>query len=719
MIRPKRIQCKETRSGFKIAKIHIALIICHVLLLNQPLAVDSFDEENNNSLGITFTSTSSEDSFPEDNHRFKKKPLKRLRKKSEKRSKNSLIEIISSSVSNDSICEDEPSSYEDEFYSSEDENSWSTYASSSNEYEFSTSKNSLSSSSYDEDYEPSSKYHKSIDEKRKKTQCINSDYSAHSNIMTRHSKMVSTSQKSGNSKQSLYVHTNITNDVSDYELELTKDIPLAGSDPDFKLPVAIGTRIKLLANVYLANLDEMANIFLPRYTLEVECHDGSLKKAQSFFKTPKGQICVFASGGLHHIWEKNISHIFEIFFGQKIKIIRAHWIQKYLYKEKGIKRDLEEEFLGREQELHSEFYYDIYFRKFFVPDLLELLQEKFIDEPSTPILKHITVHAFSWWDVCDGCESSLSSHKPPDFAEFGLSYKIAARRRYQHDYPEDSLVSAYALPTTIDEQAWKAIWSALSRYTKKKFENDDQKNIFWTTTKDGLEICKWLGQAFRETITGLDGRSKKLKKEDILTFYKSMQPDQTHDLEELLSYLQNKNWDLSCWYRGPNFPSRIQPKWKRHWKHQVVPHFGWEEVNDFKLEELAGHCEMCGYEGLNNVFLVFHPKFHASKKFLSLPIEDQVLKERDLGFTSQSRVSDLPIPLQRKRKQSLSVGSECIKALLLTKQDLDDWRDRHTEEQTEANTNWEVERLEAYDILDNIEKNLKKTGNKKKRKRDK
>ena len=677
------------------AKWFFFYMLILLLFSNQSFAMDSSEEESNNSC-ILIADTSGEEGLVEDDHWDDfpaRRSSKRLKKKNKKKYEYSTDENTSSTMDSDSSSAN-TSSVIDSDSSSEDE---------------------PSSSSIDEDFEPSTKKSKLIDPRNKET--LLNDPMRHKCcpvVTTRFSKKTSNSENISFSKQSNFVSSLVIEDESDEENSLN-NISYAENSGDFALPVNIGTRLKLLANVYLGNLDAMANIFLPRYTLEVENPDGSLRKIQSFFKTSKNQICVFASGGLHHIWEKNIGHIFKIFYGQKVKIIRAHWMQKHLYKDKGIKRDLEEEFSGRENELHSEFYYDLFFSKFFVPELPQLLKEG----DKTLILKHVTIHAFSWWDVCNDCERILSNHKPPEIAEFDLSYKIAARKRYNHAYPDDSLVKDYALPVTIEEKAWATIWTALSRYTGKKFSDDEEKETFWTTTKDGLEVCKWLGQAFRETITGLDGKLNPLKKGDILSFYKAMEPEKTQALEELLSYLQEKNWDLSCWYRGPNFPSRIQPKWKRYWKHQVVPHFGWEEVNDFKHEDLAGHREMCGYDGLNNVYLIFHPKFHASNKYLSLPKEDQELKERELGFTSQSRFSDLPPSLQQKRKQSLSVGSECIKALISSREDIDEWRDRHTEEETEANTNWEVERLKSYDVLDMAEKNLKEVEYTKKRKRKK
>ncbi|MBA3814571.1 MAG: hypothetical protein H0X26_08855 [Alphaproteobacteria bacterium] len=617
--------------------------------------IKSSSEEENAYSSISITNTSTEEGYIDSNEESlsdfieyddwkpsrKKRKFKRLKKKKRKggdSSSSSSSESTLFTIDGDCSSEDKPST-----------------------------------PSIDEDYEPSLKAHKSLSRP----------------IVTTRSSRVS-KRKNSNSPSFAVAIESEEEDFSD------RVMPFAHDDRDFDLVTTMGTQLKLLANVYLANLQGRANIFLPRYSLEVEASDGSFQTIQSFFETPKGEICVFASGGLHHIWEKNIGHINRLFFKKKVKIIRSRWMQKHLQKDKNIKRDLEEEFAGREHELHSEFYYDLFFRHFFAQELVQLLEEGVS-------WRRLTIHAFSWWDVCDHCEELLSSHKPPIEANFELSYKIAARKRYTHAYPNTSIVEDYALSKTVEGKAWKAIWESLAPYTGKDFANE----IFWTKTKDGLEISKWLGQAFRETIKGLDGKAKVTKKGDILAFYTAMQPHKTQDLENLLSYLQDKNWDLSCWYRGPNFPSPFQSKWKRHWQQQIVPHFGWERVTGYQIKEKkrADHCQMCGYEGLMNVYLIFHPKFHASNTFLSLPEEDQKLTEHACGYTFESRVCDFPLPLKQKRKQSISVGSECIQYLCLSKEKIEEWHENHPE--AEDNTKWEVDRLASYDALDKAEKNLK------------
>lgn len=463
--------------------------------------------------------------------------------------------------------------------------------------------------------------------------------------------------------------------------------------PDFpKAVVHMGTQIKLLANVYLKNLDATANIFLPYYILKNS--DGLLTK-QDFFRTPKDQICVFASGGLHNIWEKTVSSVQEIFFGNKVKIIRASWMQKHLFKDKGIEKNLEEEFRERESELHSEFYYDLFFKHFFLPALPSHKEEKNSGG-------FLSIHAFSWWDVCTGCEEYLASHRPlllpPGLT---LSYKIAASRRYHHTYPSGSILEEARVSLNEERGAWNKIWSKVSEYAQNSFESIERKEHFWTSTREGLEICKWLGQAFVEnTVTLKERKSKPSKKGDILRFYREMTGEETQLLEDLLSYLREKNWELSCWYRQP-YPDTVQPIWKRYWRQLVIPHFGWEDVEDMKLEEGGtDYCQMCGNEDLHQVFWVFHPKFRVSESFLSFPKEQQTLREKECGYTLDTPIDELPPVLQKKRKQWLQVGSECVQVLGLSREDLETWREKHLDKEHKAKWEERDKREEDNEALD-------------------
>jgi len=326
----------------------------------------------------------------------------------------------------------------------------------------------------------------------------------------------------------------------------------------------------------------------------------------------------------------------------------------------------------------------------------------------------VTIHAFSWWDVCDGCEKILSNHETlfPD-PTIPLSYEIASRRRYQHDYPASSIIKTHAIPSTTDQKGWNAIWGSIKRYTKKTFQSDDEEELFWTTSKEGLEICKWLGQAFKETTIGLDGRAKKGKMSDILTFYKSMQPEETQALEKLLTYLKDKNWDLSCWYRGPQFPNGVQPKWKRHWKQLIMPHFAWEIVDDYPVDDDNSRCDMCGNKNLETIYLVFHPKFHVSGKFLNFSKEEKELTESALGYTHDTPFANLPSPLQNKRKQSLGVGSECVQVLQSSKEEIEEYFERKGGQKIEAKTQEQAERLAANDLLDAEERKIRNSKKKK------
>ena len=131
-------------------------------------------------------------------------------------------------------------------------------------------------------------------------------------------------------------------------------------------------------------------------------------------------------------------------------------------------------------------------------------------------------------------------------------------------------------------------------------------------------------------------------------------------------------------------------------------------------KDRSDHCQMCGYDGLMNVYYIFHPKFHASNKFLILSEEDQKLTERDRGYTFESPVCDFPPSLKQKRKQSIHVGSECVQYLCFAKKNIEKWREDHPE--AEENTKWESDRLASYDALDAAEKNLKGSEKKKRKK---
>lgn len=500
-----------------------------------------------------------------------------------------------------------------------------------------------------------------------------------------------------------YVRTGITpKDDSDTEDDSSAlhRVPSVAAIPDFPAPVIrMGTQVKLLANVYLKNLDQTANIFLPYFILRDST--GLLQK-EGYFQTPKGEICIFASGGFQNVWESTVASVQRIFFKDRVRIIRASWIQNQLFRRRGIEKDLEEEFRGRENELHSEFYYDLFFEHFFLPSLLEGEGQDSDDS------RHLTIYAFSWWDVCTECEQRLTKQHATLPHNIELSYKIAASRRYRHTYPSNTAIQEARIPSEEESVAWDGIWSRVSEYARKEFESPEEMEDFWTSTKDGLELCKWLGQAFEENkSTPAERTAPPSKKGDILRFYHAMTGEETRELEALLFYLREVNWDLSCWYRPP-YPSSVQRPWKKYWRQLVMPHFGWEEVKEAKVMEggATPHCEMCGHEDLHEVFFVFHPKFHVSARFLSLPKEEQAMRERDCGH-AKTPTTELPPSLRKKRRDWLKVGSKCVETLELTRGGLKEWEEDNPREERDRKWKERDEREAAYEALEKAEKELK------------
>lgn len=482
---------------------------------------------------------------------------------------------------------------------------------------------------------------------------------------------------------------------SDSEEEGQEEAQLA---PDsMNLLIEKGFQIKLLANVYLRRLHEAANIFLPYYTTTY--HNGAQRK-QDYFRTPKGEICVFASGGLQNTWEKTVAKVHGIFFGgEKIKIIRASWIEKYFYKKFNKQRNLEEEYRGRENELHSELYYDIFFRNFFVSELEE--------NGITP--ETLIVQAFTWWEVCNSCDGLLEKQKNIPFLQnVRLDYQVAANRRYVHSYPESSSITGYKAQSR-ERPVWEQIWRKVTSYVQKPFLNPKarEKQRFWSKTEEGLEVCKWMGQAFEENIVTLDAKTvKATPKGDILKFYRQMSDQDTQGLKGLLDYLKKVNWDLSCWYKGI-YPDLIQLKWKKYWRQVVVPHFNWEIVEVIQDDERTSHCQMCGNTDVVYIYWVYHPKFKVSDRFLNLSEEEQQQREIKMGFTLETPFKDLPTVLQKKRKDSLLVGSECVKVLGFTRNEIKEWERKKLAEKSDDKWKDQIAVRDSYDLLDKIEKNLK------------
>lgn len=648
-------------------------------------------------------------------------PLKRLKRKNEAHSvlkPHDLFALPSDASSQDSHSISTSQSYESsgedsflapgEHYGSDEEYPFETEDS----YSYTHEDASMSSSS--EEYEPPLKRLKKEETEIK--------------IPSRDSKRGASSSKKERPQPSFEkkIKQEIEEDPWDESVPLVKNPIRALSKM-----IDMGMKLKLLSNVYLGNVMGKANIFLPRYRADIELPDETLTTKEGFFKTEKGEICVFASGGLHYIWEKNIRHVYEIFFGKKIKIIRAHWIQK----QKHYETTLEEDFSGKKQkDLHSEYYYDLFFRKDFIPQLMQKVKK------SSGTLRNLTIDAFSWWDVCNKCEKKLSAHKELLGNDVSLTYKIAAYKPYKKAYPPISCVNHTRIPYNTEQKAWEALWGCISKYTEKSFKNEKKKRRFWTKTHEGLEVCKWLGQAFSERAIALDGRETLEKEGAILSLYKKEQPKKLKALKNLLSYLYDKNWDLSCWYKGPQYPDKVQPKWKRHWKQVCLPHFGWEEVHAIEKkkeekdkrkgrkkrgdwqpiefedrEDWKGDCEMCGYEGIENVYRVFHPKLHGSKTFLSFSEKEQKEREGSLGYTHETPLAALSAPLQKKRLQSLCVGSECVKTLTLEKKAIKEWRKSKNGKEIDSKTRQQAKRLRQNDRVDEFEKGLRQTKKRKKK----
>ena len=188
--------------------------------------------------------------------------------------------------------------------------------------------------------------------------------------------------------------------------------------------IEIGLRTKLLANVYLGDEDSRANIFVPILTLHFKAPDGALQQETHFLRSDKRKICLFASGGSEfgHVWEKGIHQIYPLLFAERIKVIRAGWLEKHLYKDLGLLN-----ILGKSPEdLHSEIFWKTYVTYFLRTQLSTLTEGRSLD--------HMEVQAFSWWDVCDSCHKAL----PYDYEGIPLSYKVVSSHPYEKHYTETS-----------------------------------------------------------------------------------------------------------------------------------------------------------------------------------------------------------------------------------------------------------------------------------------
>lgn len=462
--------------------------------------------------------------------------------------------------------------------------------------------------------------------------------------------------------------------------------------------IRIGTQAKLLANVYLQNMDHTANIFVPWHRISFT--DGTLR--EDFFRTENGKICIFVSGGLKYGgWEKTVAHVFWFFFRERVKIIRAHWMLKNLPQNdlEGISavNKLTNDYEDREHELHSELYYDLYLRHFFLKD------------PRNRNIASLNINAFSWWDLCDGCHHILGKHK--DLVPAGhISYNIASYRRYKHTYPSNEFLSWRQVPSTVETQVWGQIQSKSLEYARKTFDDNEAKEKFWSNSVEGLEICKWLGQAFEQNaVTDEDKPAKNKKKGDVLKFYREMNEDDRKILKNLIEFLKQVNWDLSCWFKH-HYVHKLQTNWRRHWRHMVMPHLNWKLGRVISVSN--EQCQMCGHKGLAEHHEIFHPKHQVSAKFLQLSPEEQNEEEPIEDTTKKNE--KIPVSVELKRKRSIWVGSECVRVVQMTKKEHDEWMiknkilDKRKDKEEKYALEYQLEQAEKELKLKETEKRRKK-----------
>lgn len=421
---------------------------------------------------------------------------------------------------------------------------------------------------------------------------------------------------------------------------------------EYRELVERGTQVKLMANVYLRSLCQRANVFIPSYVAEFE--DPAQESQKDFFRTARNQICVFVSGGLQNAWEKTVAWAFKKFFGSNIKIIRARWVQKHLFKDKKKSVRLEDQYKGREEELHSELYFEYFFRNLFDLSVLNGKRGTF------------TIRAFSWWDVCDSCFNRLGSLRQILPEGFSLNYEIISHRHYSHKHHPSFEFRERRAIQVPEKQAWNTIWEKIMRYAGIFSANMAEKNYFWTKTKDGLEICKWLAQAF----SGRNGQRRTASKGDISKYFGQISKENFSKFNALMEFLEQANWDLSCWYREIPYHV-IQRNWERQWSFVVMPHFGWTCIFHWGDPGLQGECDMCGKEGLRHTYWVYHPKFRVAKAQLS----EETLVYREASDTfNPSSYFDLHPEEWKRRKQSLVVGGECLKKLETSQATIEEWR---------------------------------------------
>lgn len=188
-------------------------------------------------------------------------------------------------------------------------------------------------------------------------------------------------------------------------------------------------------------------------------------------------------------------------------------------------------------------------------------------------------------------------------------------------------------------------------------------------------------------------------------------------LVKLLDYLREENWELSCWYMPPYYDV-VQGAWKAHAKQVVRPHFGWQLISEPPADKNTHECQMCGQKNLINTFWVYHPKFRVTNKYFRMSEDEQRATEQSLGLNHDTSFDQLPVYLQFKRRQSIVVGSECLKTLELEKAEVEMFRIKMSDKERQArfldinekhNQNDKLKTAESKSLLNWMTKKYRET----------
>lgn len=260
------------------------------------------------------------------------------------------------------------------------------------------------------------------------------------------------------------------------------------------------------------------------------------------------------------------------------------------------------------------------------------------------------MRAFSWWRPCDDCHREmLGFQRRPAGA---VSYTISYAHFYPCTYLQNETFRFQQIPDyeRRSEEIWENIWSRVVQFADKPFSSVAEKEKFWAQHYQGICLSKWLAQVFVKDMTQEDTSNAEeglsLSLEQISPFLARVDKEEVRRVKDLVEYLRSVNWEFSCWFSNP-FPHRIQKNWNKYWKGAVVPHFGWKSIGTEEQDERGmQHCEMCGYsKGLKDLYYVYHPKHTPAK-------EEKITQ----GY---------------QRRKSLTVGSECVRFLGLTREEVE------------------------------------------------